>query len=1028
MKRWIIFLTFVSKRSVLCFFLILAAVGLSMFFVKNLNVEAFPDPAPPIVEIVTVYEGRAAEEIERLITIPLEVGLAGMEGMERINTVSLYGLSDIKCKFAYGIDYKGAKQEVINRLANVSMPPDAQPTIIPNMIGEVMRYNLVGSDNLLDLRTIQDWTAARYLKTAKGVEDVSSYGGYIKAYKVTIQPGNLIKYGITLAQVIDSLSKSNLNVGARGIEKGDQFYLVRGIGLIKDVEDIEDVLVTMKNGKPLLIKDIADVTIGNLPQTGIMGLSNKDQSVMGVVLLRKGSQSIPSIKSIHEKVDELNERILPKGIKINPFYERWDLIVTVVKKVIETAMSGIGLVAIALFIFLGSLRAALITAMVIPVSLIITLAIMALRGESANLLSIGAIDFGIIADIPLILIEDYFRLTNKHGPGVKTMARAAQEVSVPMIFSVIIILLAFIPIFMMQGAESQIFSPMAKTYLYAIIFTLVLTFSYLVVSSRLFLGKAIDSEFRIIVFFRRIYLWIVNKFLRFSVVILLIVFTLLGTGIWSAMQVISSQFLPQMDEGNMYIRMVLPYSISLSKTYECAKKVRDILMSNPEVKDVEFQCGRPEDGTDPTGAFNSEFFVSLLPYDQWKEGRIKEDLEKETRTKLRDLFPNADINVSQYIQDNLEEVMSGVKGENSVKIFGDDLYSLDKLSRQVMSELQKIPGVEDLGIQRELGQPNLMIEANRKNIAALGLNVQDVLDTISAALGGKEITQIIEGEKRFSLFLRFPPVYRRDFDKISATPIALPNGGFVPLSRVATLRYDTGASFVYREGFRRFIPVKFSVTSKDLGGTVRKAQVAVEKIEVPKGYYMEWSGIFNEMVESFKRFCVSIPIAVFAILTTLYLLYGSVRNVFIIMAAPLFAVSAGLGSLIFTGESLSVSSMVGFISIIGVSVLNSSVITSHYLRLRMEGIECHKAIMETMEDKFRPVLMGGFVASLGLLPASTAHGIGSQTQKPLAIVVVGGMLVGTALMLFFCPLLLKFIEVEKSSLKKAHKAIAAPEE
>ncbi|MGO9613887.1 MAG: efflux RND transporter permease subunit [Dissulfurispiraceae bacterium] len=1010
MKNWV---TFVSDQSLLFILLVAAIFALSIFFVKDLNVEAFPDPAPPVIEIVSIYEGRSAEEVERQITLQLEIALSGMLGLERINAISLYGLSDIKCKFSYGTPYREAKQEVINRLSEVTLPDQVQPSIIPNPFGEVMRYSMVGSDNLMELRTIQDWTVARYLKTADGVEDVPSEGGYIKTYNVTVSPESLIKYGLILSQVTDSLSRANLNVGGRVVEMGDQYYMVRGMGLIKRLEDIENALVAYKNGKPVLVRNIAQVTIDSVPRTGIVALNNRDDIVMGTVVLRKGADSIPSIKSIHQKIKELNDRILPKGIKVVPYYESWDLIVTVVKKVIETASSGILLVAIALFIFLGNVRAAIITALVIPISLMITLAVMALRGESANLLSIGAIDFGIIVDIPLILMEDYFRLSKKHGTGLRAILRASEEVAKPIIFSVAIILIAFIPIFMMKGAEAQIFSPMAKTYLYAIIFTLLLTFSYLVAARQLFLQQSEDREFSFITTLRERYAGIIKRLLRFpsKAAVILIGFVAAGSVIGTL--VISSQFLPKMDEGNMYIRIVFPYSISLNKTYENAIRTKNLLLSFPEVRTVDFKIGRPEDGTDPNGPFNSEYTVILKSYDQWKRGLNKERLEDLTREQLRKLFPNADINVSQYIQDNLEEIMSGVKGENSVKIFGDDLGELDRVAKGVKAGLEKVPGIEDEGILRELGQPNILVEVNRESASALGLTMQDILDTVSVALGGKEASRIIEGERNFSLRVNFPFNYNKDPDKIKSIPIVLPNGGVVPLSRIANVHYDTGASFIYREGFRRYIPVKFTVTSKDLGGTVKQAQREVAQVKLPEGYYMEWSGMFNEMKESFKRFYGSTPIAIFLILTALYLLYKSVRNVLIVMAAPIFCVFAGLMSLLVTGESMNVSSIVGFISITGVSVLNASILISHYIKLVEQGIYKEDAILQAVRDKFRPILMAGIVASLGLLPASLSHGIGSQVQKPLAIVVVGGMFFGTFMILLCVPLLLRFVSTEE---------------
>ena len=1024
MNKWI---TFIAKHSVLLILLTIGLFGLSFFFVKDLNVEAFPDPAPPIVEVVTVFEGKSAEEVERQITVPIEVALSGMIGLERLNSVSLYGLSDIKCKFTYGVNYRQAKQEVINRLANLELPEGVSPRIIPNPIGEVMRYSIVGSNNTLEMRTIQDWVVSRHLKTSDGVEDVPTYGGFIKAYNVTVDPQNLIKHGITMANVIDALSKSNLNVGARAIEMGDQYYMVRGIGLIKNISDIENSLIANKNGKPILVKHIAQVNVGNIPRTGIVALNQNDDVVMGTVVLRKDAQSIPSIKSIHNKLAELNERILPKDIKVVPYYERWDLITTVIKKVIETTTFGIFLVVVVLLIFLGCLRAAILTALVIPISLLITLALMSLLRESANLLSIGAIDFGIIVDIPLVLLENYFRVAKKQGGGLPAMIRASQEVGKPMIFSVIIILMAFVPIFMMKGAEAQIFFPMAKTYLYAIMFTLILTFTYLVASKYLFLCDTEDREWRFLDYLKDKYVGLVTALLPHYRPILAVTAVVVGIFVIVGLKIISSQFLPKMDEGNMYIRVIFPYSISLSKTYENAIKVKNFLLSIPEVKTVDFKVGRPEDGTDPTGPYNSDYYALLKPYSEWNRGLSKEEIESTTRKRLKSLFPNADINVSQYIQDNIEEVMSGVKGENSVKVFGDDLVALDKIANQLKEMMVKIPGIEDVGILRELGQPNLLIDVKRENAAALGLTQQDVLDTVSAALGGKTITQVIEGARRFSLLVTYPLDYRKELQKIPTIPIALPNGGVAALSRIANIYYDTGASFIYRENFRRYIPIKFSVVSKDLGGTVAIAQKEAVGIKLPEGYYMEWSGMFNEMKQSFKRFAVSIPIAIFLILVTLYILYDSIKNVFITMAAPILAIFAGLISLFVTGESLSVSSMVGFISIIGVSILNASIMISYYTQKQTEwqrsylseaddaetDEDKHEIILETIREKFRPILMCGFVAALGLLPASMAHGVGSQVQKPLAIVVVGGMLIGTALILIFIPLLLKFVDVKK---------------
>jgi cobalt-zinc-cadmium resistance protein CzcA len=742
------------------------------------------------------------------------------------------------------------------------------------------------------------------------------------------------------------------------------------------------------------------------------------------VILRRDEKSIPSIKSIHEKIKELNDRILPKGIKIEPYYDKWELIITVIKKVLENATLGVLLVAVALFLFLGNLRAAVITAFVIPISLAMTLAVMTVRGDSANLLSIGAIDFGIIADIALVLTENYIRVARAraHGPGQKALAKAigertlikaAGEVGIPIILLVLIIILAFIPIFTMRGAEKQIFSPMAKTYTYALFFTLLLTFTYLAASIHTFLEGREGKEFRFFEAMQNYYVKLISSLLKKPRIVLLAVFVVLFAGYGVSFKVIGTQFLPKLDEGNIYMRVIFPYSISLNKAHENAKKVRDVLMEFEEARDVSGRVGRPEDGTDPTGPFNSEYYVDLKPYSQWKRKITKEQLEEEIREKVFRLFPNADVNISQYQEDNLEEITSGVKGENAVKIFGDDLHELDRIAKEMKEAVKKVSSVEDIAIYTELGQPNLLIEVDRQNAAAVGLSVQEILDMVSAALGGRVVSQVIEGDKNFALQVSFPYDFRREPEKIANIPIVLPTGGLVPLSRVTHISYDTGASFIYRENHKRYIPIKFSVTSKDLGGTVQKIQKEAERIKLPEGYYLQWSGMFNEMMEAFRRFYISIPLAIFLILILLYIFYGNMRNVILTAVAPICTVFGGLISLLLTSQPLSISAVVGFVSVIGISIFNTCIWITHYVEVYREKRDKEKATLETVRDKFRPVLMGGLIASLGLLPASMAQGPGSQVQKPLAIVIVGGMLIGTGIILLLMPLLFRFVRIEK---------------
>lgn len=994
--------------AVLLFTGILVIVSIAV--VRDLNIEAFPDPAPPILEVVTTNEGHSAEEIEKQITTPLEIALAGMPGLENINSVSLYGLSDIKCKFSYDVSYKDARQEVLNRLAQADIPAEVTPEIIPNAIGEIMRYRVVGNRSMSELRTYQDWVVSRYLKTVPNIADIGSYGGAIKAYSVVVHPADLIKYKVPLSDVIQSLSKSNVNVGGRVLEFGDQYYTIRGVGLIKTTSDIENTIVTTINDRPIYVKNLADVSISTMPRTGIAGLDQNNDIVMGVVVLRKNAPSVSAMEELHKKIDELNNGILPKDIKVVPFYDRQDLLHTVVDKLKETASIGMILVFVIILLFLGDLRAAIIVAAIIPMSLLFTLALMANQHESANLLSLGAIDFGIIVDIPLIVIENYFRLKHQGRFHIPAILETAGEVGKPIMFSILIIFLAFIPLFAMKGAESQIFLPMAKTYVYAISFAFLLTFSFLLASKYSFLLHSHEKVLPFLEWTKARYLQAVahisSRMALFATGMILVLTLFITT-------ILGAEFLPKMDEGNLYIRAIFPYSISLNKSYENSKKMRDVLAKFPEVQTIEFQAGRPEDGTDPTGPFNTEYFVKLKGYSEWHRGITKEELENEVRQALRTAFPNADVSVSQYIEDNLAEAMSGVKGENSVKIFGDDLYVLDRLAKEVESKIKKIDGVTDVGIFKETGQPSLIVEVDREKAALYGVNVVDLMDIVSSSLDGRAITKIIEQDKRFDLVVRFPDSYRKSIENIKEIPIVLDDGGIIPLSKITKIYYDTGASFVYRENFKRFIPIKFSVASNDLAGTVAQVQKAINTVKMPDGYQTNLSGRFEQMQSAFGRLKIMTPSAMFLITLVLFIYFGSIQNTVIILTAALFSVFGGLTFLLLMGESLSVSASVGFISILGVSILNASIFVIHYMQLHQHGINTEEAILQTASDKFRAILMTGLTASIGLLPAMLSTGVGSQVQKPLAIVVVGGMLIGTFILLMLMPAMLRFVKLKR---------------
>jgi len=1005
------FVNFIVDNAILFFILTVVLGGVAVFLLKNLNVEAFPDPSPPVIEIVTLYPGRSAEEVEKQITVPLEISLAGMRGLKRINSISLYGLSDIKCQFSYDVSYREARQEVINRLAVVNLPEGVSPRIIPTPIGEVMRYALIGNRNLMELRTLQDWVVSRYLKTAEGVEDVPSYGGFIKAYTVEVDPDKLIEYRVSLSDIIDAISKSNINAGGRPVDFGSQYFMIRGIGLIKDTKDIENIIVAYRDGVPVLVKNLADVKIGNVPRTGIVGLNNYDDIVMGVIVLRRDAKSIPSIRAIKEKIKELNSTILPKDVKIIPIYERAKLIDTVIHKVSEVALIGITLVFVSVLIFLGNFSGAFFASLLVPLSLVMALATMSVMGKSANFLSIAAIDFGIIADIPLFFIESYFRNTEKFGVGRRALLRASEEVGRPIMFSILIIFISFLPVFLMQGAEKRIFSPMVETYVYAISFAIILTFTFLIAALTLFVRTSHKENF-IIRTLEKSYMFMLEFLLKLKRALYFVILLFIVIITFVLIKSLGLEFIPRMDEGNIYMRIIFPYSISLSQTYENAKKIRDLLLKNfPEIKTVQFQVGRPEEGTDPTGPFNSEFFIELKPYSQWKNFKNKSELEKAIRKEIQNIFPKADINISQYIQDNLEEVMTGVKGANAVKIFGDDLEILDKIATQFEERLKKIDGISDVGVFRAIGQPNIIIEADRKKLATYGLEVDDVMDIVSAALGGKEATEVIEGDKRFSVLVSLPEEFRNNPENILRIPLILKDGSYVPLSKVANVYFSTGASFIYRENYRRYIPIKFRVISEDLAGTVRKAQEITSDIELPEGYYVEWSGEFKNLVEALQRLLVSGSIAFAGLIAFLYIINLSVINTLISALGILFSFFGGSLSLFITGHPLSLSAIVGFVSIIGINILNITFLINSYKYYYRLGNSETESIRNAVKDRFRAILLSTFTASMGLLPTSLATGVGSQIQKPLAIVVVGGMLISGILILIIVPPLLKYVQV-----------------
>lgn len=976
-----------------------------------LDIVAYPDPAPPMVELITQLPGYSAEEIERQITIPIEVALSGIPGLTDIRSLSIFGLSDVKVYFDFNSDIFRDRQEVLNRLNSIQLPQGAQPGLSPWWaIAEIYRYELTGQDvSLTDLKTIQDWQVRRAFKRVPGVVDVTTFGGTTKEYHVDIDPGKLISYGVNLSQVMTALSNSNANVGGNYLTIGSQNYNIRGLGLINDLDDIENVMVTEKEGTPIFVKTLGKVTVGHRVRLGKVGIDDRDDVVEGVVLLQRGYKALPVLDKVRAKVDDLNESKLPAGIKIKTFYDRTALIHTTVETVTDILISGMVLVFIILFLFLGHFRAAFIVALTIPLSLLFTFAMMVVIGQSANLISLGAIDFGIIVDTTLVMVESIFFHVVHGGTQGLTMhqhiIRAARQVGKPIFFSTTIIVVAFVPLFTMTGVPGKIFAPMSITYGFALLGALVMAFTLAPVLCSFLLQSPIkETDTAIIRVVRRTYLGLVEWALdRRRLVVgcstALVILALL------ALQSLGGEFMPALEEGNLWVRATMPVDISFDQADRLTNDIRRMFKESPEVETVVSQLGRPDDGTDPTSFFNAEFLANLKPVSEWRRGLNKERLIEEIEHRLKTI-PGVIFNFSQVIEDNVEEAMSGVKGENSIKLFGSDLKLMEVKAIEIESVMKEISGVRDLGVFRLIGQPNLLIQVDRQASARYGLRVSDVNAVVQGAIGGQAVTQVYEGDEFFDLVVRFLPEYRQDVESIGNILVSTPDEARVPLKQLAAITMQTGAFIIYRENNERYIPIKFSVRNRDLQSTVEEAQEKlVQHVMLPAGYRMEWAGQYDQLKEEQKRLAKIVPVSLVLILFLLYVTFDSLRNALLVLAAVPFALVGGVLSLVITHTPFSISAAVGMISTLGVAILGGVLLISRIEEFRRVGLDLRQAVMSGADVQMRPILMATLAAAIGLLPASLATGIGAQAQKPLARVVVGGMLTAAFLILVVLPVL-----------------------
>lgn len=1004
-------------------FLLIGAVVLTIFgwfAVQNLPIEAFPDVEDVHVIIVTQSPGMAPEEVERVVSLPIEHGMSGVPGLAQIRSVSITGLSVVTLTFAERTEDYFARQQVLERLQGISLPNGLQPTLAPltTAVGEVYRYLVEAPKDMpqREVRAIQDWKIIPQLRMVPGVADITSFGGAVKEYQIKLDPYRLRKFGLSIAQVNQALASSSSNVGGGLMHRGDESLVVRGIGLFHSLDDIAQSVVDTRDGRPILVSDVGEVTIGDRPRSGIVSFNQQDDIIEGIVLMTKGQNAAKVIAALRDKVDVVNQS-LPPGIKVVPFYDRTGLVQHTVHTVSENLVVGALLVVTILVVFLRNWRAALIVASVIPLSLLFAFIIMDVRGVSANLISLGAVDFGIIIDSAVVLVEALMvRLAlaevDKHPSHgglawrMQTLKSTAIDMGHPILFSKAIIITAFLPIFTFQRVEGKIFSPMAFTLSFALLGAILLTLTLVpallsyTMSREDMAEKHSDWMHHLQQGYRNVLMranlsrfWVVAGSVAILVVSVL------------AAPMLGSEFLPKLDEGNIWLTVDLPPSASLEKTKEIEREIRRILTSYQEVRLVVAHVGRPDDGTDPKGPYHMEVLADLKPHSEWHFAN-KEALIKDMSRRIHQI-PGVPTNFSQVIQDSVEEALSGVKGEIAVKIFGPDLAILEQKASEVVETINRVQGATDVAAVRISGNSELDITLNRQQLSRYGLQASDVNDTVQTALAGQAVNTFYEGDRHFDVTLRLDRPYRDSLDDIDELPIALPNGnGSLPLSEVAEVSIRQGASRISREAGARIVSIKANITDRDQGSFVKEAMQKVKaQVKLPAGYTMTWGGQFENQQRAMKRLMVIVPLSVLLIFVLLFWAFKSVKNALLVLLMIPFTLIGGLAGLALAGLHLSVSAAVGFIALAGISVQNGVIMLEQIKHLLREGVSQRDAVIEGAVARLRPILMTALMAGLGLMPAALSHGIGSETQRPFAVVIVGGLITATLFTLLLLPLL-----------------------
>lgn len=1001
-------------QRLLVLLLVLLLGGAGLHSLRRLPVDAYPDLSPPGVELVTQWPGHAAEEVERLITVPVERGMTGIPRTTVTRSISLYGLSVVNITFADGTDNHVARQAVFNRMGDLGLPDGVTPSVSPlsSPSGLIYRYVLQSPDRSpTELKTIEDWTVEPAFRAVPGVADDSGFGGGTLQYQVQLDQTRLAALGLTATQVESALAANNGNAGGGFYSQGGQFYYVRGEGRIKTLEDIGNVVLAQHNGTPVLVKDVGTVTTGIAPRLGEFGYQDQDDAVEGVIFLRTGEKTQDVLRRVEAKTRELNDHVLPKDVKIVPFYDRSELISRTTDVVRDNLVRGMLLVVVVLVFFLYDLRAGLIVATTIPLALLFAFVCLDLQGASANLLSIGAIDFGILVDAAVVMVENIYRqLADRKGEEVgvvEVIRAAAAEVDRPLFYAVAVIVVSFLPIYVLSGPSGTLFKPMADTMIFALVGSLIVTLTLLPVLCSWFMRKGVrERRNRAFEAIKSVYTKGLDFCLARARGTVLASVVVLGLSLLLIPR-IGAEFMPHLDEGALWVRATMPYTISFDEAAKITPQIRAILRSFPEVTTVTNELGRPDDGTDPTGFFNAEFFVALKPYSQWTGSyRSKPALIEAMNHKLAQ-FPGIIFNYTQPAEDAVDEAETGLKSALAVKVFGPDLATLQARGKAIKRVLEKVRGIRDVTLVQELGQPSLSIDIHRAAIARYGLNVADINGLIQTAIGGDVATQVLQGEKEFDLVVRLKKQYRDNPEAIGNLLVATPEGKQIPLKVLADIRVTDGASFIYRQDNSRYIGVQFSVQGRDLAGAVGDAIAQVDKqVKLPQGYRVDWGGEYSEYMASSAQLRIIVPLTVGLIFLLLFTLYSNFKFPFItVLGVALSAPVGGIVALWLTGTPFSVSSGIGFLALFGVSVQTAVVYISYVNELRLGGMALAPAIREAAILRLRPIMMTALVAALGLLPAALATGVGTDTQRPFALVIVSGLFTRLLISVFLMPAL-----------------------